>query len=46
VWFNGWLAGVLDPATGGVFAAGSAANEEEFKAALKAATAKEGKEET
>jgi len=42
VWFNGWLAGLFGPATDGVFAAGSAANEEEFKAALKAAVAKQG----
>ena len=42
VWFHGWLAGLFDPARGGAFAAGSAANEEEFKAALRAAIAKEG----
>ena len=42
VWFHGWLAGLFDPARGGAFAAGSAANEEEFKAALRAAMAKEG----
>ena len=37
VWFNGFPAGLLDPAMGGVFAAGSAANPDEFEAALRRA---------
>ena len=36
VWFNGWLAGIFSPA-GGTFAAGTAANEETFAAAIDAA---------
>lgn len=32
-WFNGWLAGLMTPA-GGSFAAGSAANQESFAAAV------------
>ncbi len=36
VWYNGWLAGIFSPA-GGVFAAGSGANEETFAAAIDAA---------
>lgn len=35
VWWNGWLAGTIDP-TGGVIAAGSGANEESLIAAIKA----------
>lgn len=30
VWFNGWIAGLIYPLGGGVFAAGSGANEFEF----------------
>ena len=37
VWFNGWLAGIFSP-VGGTFAAGTAANEETFAAAIDAAT--------
>lgn len=39
VWWNGWLAGLLHP-YGGVIAAGSAANEESFVAAIRAAIGK------
>lgn len=38
VWFNGWLAGIINP-YGGEFAAGSAANENSFINALDAALA-------
>jgi len=38
IWFNGWLAGIITP-YGGEFAAGSAANEDTFIAALDAAIA-------
>jgi len=36
IWFNGWMAGILDP-FGGIIAAGEAANEDTFIAALDAA---------
>jgi hypothetical protein len=39
IWFNGWLAGIITPYSG-EFAAGSAANEDSFIAALDAAIAK------
>lgn len=35
VWFNGWLAGVMDPYSG-IIAAGEAANEGTFIAAIRA----------
>jgi hypothetical protein len=34
VWYNGWLAGILDPFGHGVMAAGAGANEDTLIAAL------------
>jgi len=43
VWFNGWLAGLFT-INGGEFAAGSAANEDTFIAALEAAILRAARE--
>lgn len=42
VWYNGWLAGLFHP-YGGEFAAGTAANEEAFTAAVRQSISSKGK---